>query len=132
MTNHNITKNLSRRERQIMDVIYELGEARVAQVMERIEDAPGYSSVRKILQILEVKGHVLHKQIGQHYVYLPTQPRQKAAQSAMRQVLQTFFAGNIQNAVLTLMSEAEVNLSEDDITRLTSLIEAAKQDKQIS
>lgn len=113
-----------------MDVIYELGEATGTQVMEKIEDAPGYSSIRKILQILETKGHVFHKQVGLHYVYAPTQPHQKAAQSAMKQVLQTFFAGNIQHAFLTLMSEAEVDLSDEDIQRLTALIEAAKHEKQ--
>jgi len=109
-----------------MDAIYSLGQASVSQVIEALDDAPGYSSVRKTLQILEEKGHVRHIQEGQHYIYLPTQPRQNAARSAMKQVLQTFFAGNIEHAVLTLMSEAEVDLSEDDVARLTALIEAAK------
>jgi BlaI family penicillinase repressor len=112
-----------------MDAIYSKGEASVAQVIEELDDAPGYSSVRKILQILEEKGHVRHKQEGQHYIYLPTQPRQHAARTAMKQVLSTFFGGNLENAVLTLMSEADVDLSEEDIARLTALIDAAKREE---
>jgi predicted transcriptional regulator len=109
-----------------MDALYSQGKATVADVVESLDDAPGYSSVRKILQILEEKGHVRHVQDGQRYVYLPTQPRQSAARTAMKQVFQTFFAGNIEHAVLTLMSEADVDLSEADVARLSALIEAAK------
>lgn len=122
MTNtHN--EGLSRRERQIMDAIYALGQASAMQVLEKLPEPPGYSSVRKLLQILEDKGHVKHIQEGQHYVYLPTQPRQHAARSAMKQVLHTFFGGNIENAVATLLSEAETNISDEQAVRLTEMID---------
>jgi predicted transcriptional regulator len=109
-----------------MDALYSLGQGSVAQVMDSLDNVSGYSSVRKILQILEDKGHVRHIQEGQHYVYLPTQLRQTAARSAMKQVLHTFFAGNLESAVLTLMSEADVALSDEDVSRLSALIESAK------
>jgi predicted transcriptional regulator len=109
-----------------MEAIYLKGKASVAEVIDCLHDAPGYSSVRKILQILEEKGHVRHTQQGQHYIYIPTQPRNAAARSAMKKVLDTFFGGNVENAVLTLISEAEVDLTDEDIARLTSLIDAAK------
>jgi len=117
---------LSRRERQIMDAIYALGQASAAQVQERLPDPPSYSSVRKLLQILEEKGHLRHAQEGQRYVYVPTRPRQSAAKSAMKQVLTTFFGGNLETAVATLLSEAETNLSDEQAARLAALIEAAK------
>lgn len=120
---------LSRRERQIMDAIYTQGQASAAQVQEALPDPPSYSSVRKLLQILEDKGHLHHMQEGQHYVYRPTQPRQSAARSAMRQVLQTFFGGNLETAVATLLSEAETKISDEEALRLASLIEQARRSK---
>jgi predicted transcriptional regulator len=125
----NSLADLSRRERQIMDAIYSLGKASVAQVIGLIPDPSGYSSVRKLLQILEEKGHVKHTQEGQLYVYSPTQPRQSAARSAMKQILQTFFGGNVEDAVMTLMSEADVRLSDEDIVRLQEIVDQqAKQE----
>jgi predicted transcriptional regulator len=112
-----------------MDAIYSLGKASVAQVIGLIPDPSGYSSVRKLLQILEEKGHVKHTQEGQLYVYSPTQPRQSAARSAMKQILQTFFGGNVEDAVMTLMSEADVRLSDEDIVRLQEIVDQqAKQE----
>lgn len=121
-----LAHHLSRRERQIMDAIYALGQASAAQVQEALPDPPSYSSVRKLLQILEEKGHLRHTQEGQHYIYCPTQPRQSAAKTAMKQVLTTFFGGNLETAVATLLSEAETELSEEQAARLSSLIEEAK------
>lgn len=117
--------NLSRRERQIMDAIYARGQASAAQVLEVLPDPPGNSSVRKLLQILEEKGHLRHIQEGKHHVYLPTQLRQSAAESAMRQVLKTFFGGNLETAVATLLSEAETSLTDDQAARLSALIESS-------
>ncbi|MCW3062335.1 MAG: putative transcriptional regulator [Capsulimonas sp.] len=124
MTNP-LTHRLSRRERQIMDAIYALGQASANDVLERMEDPPSYSSVRKLLAILEEKGHLRHVQDKQKYVYLPTQPRQNAARSAIKQVLQTFFGGNVETAVATLFSEADMELTDEQAARLSALIDEA-------
>jgi predicted transcriptional regulator len=106
-----------------MDAIYARGQASAAEVLEAIPDPPGSSSVRKILQILEDKGYLKHIQEGKHHVYLPTQPRQSAAESAMRQVLKTFFGGNLETAVATLLSESETELTDEQAIRLSKMIE---------
>lgn len=124
--NHPLPHRLSRRERQIMDAIYALGQASAAQVREALPDPPGLSSVRKLILILEEKGHLRHTQEGQHFVYLPTRPRQEAAKSAMKQVFQTFFGGNLETAVATLLSEAEAKLSDEEAARLSALIQQSK------
>ena len=126
-----LTHRLSRRERQIMDAIYATGQASAAQVLEALPDAPGYSTVRKLISILETKGHLRHVQEGTHYIYLPTHPRQAAARTAMRQVLQTFFGGNLEMAVETLLSAAETELSDEDVIRLSALIEDAANGDRI-
>ena len=124
--NHPLPHRLSRRERQIMDAIYALGQASAAQVREALPDPPGLSSVRKLILILEEKGHLRHTQEGQHFVYLPTRPRQEAAKSAMKQVFQTFFGGSLETAVATLLSEAETELSDAEAARLSALIQQSK------
>lgn len=121
-----LAHHLSRRERQIMDAIYSLGQASAVQVLDALPDPPGLSSVRKLILILEEKGHLRHVQEGQHFLYLPTHPRQAAAKSAMKQVLQTFFGGNLETAVATLLSEAETELTDEQAARLSSLIEGSK------
>ena len=125
MTNP-LSHRLSRRERQIMDVIYALGQASAVQVLEALPDPPGLSSIRKLILILEEKGHLSHIQEGQHFLYLPTHPRQAAAKSAMKQVLTTFFGGNLETAVATLLSEAETELSDEEATRLSEMITGSK------
>ena len=117
---------LSRRERQIMDAVYALGQASAAQVREVLPDPPSLSSVRKLILILEERGHLSHTQEGKHHVYLPTQPRQSAAKSAMRQVLTTFFGDDLETAVATLLSEAETELTDEQAARLSALIEGPK------
>lgn len=121
-----LAHSLSRRERQIMDAIYAAGQASAVQVLAALPDPPGLSSIRKLILILEEKGHLRHIQEGQHFLYLPTHPRQAAAKSAMRQVLSTFFGGNLETAVATLLSEAETELSDEEAMRLSALIGAAK------
>ncbi len=113
---------LSRRETQIMDVLYRAGEASVADVLSALPDPPGYSAVRALLRILEDKGHVTHVEDGKRYVYRPVRARQSAAQSALRQVVRTFFAGSVAQTVATLLSPAEADLSDDDFARLQTLI----------
>lgn len=121
-----LAHRLSRRERQIMDAVYSLGQASAIQVREALPDPPGLSSIRKLILILEEKGYLRHIQEGQHHVYLPMQPRQSAAKSAMRQVLTTFFGNDLETAVATLLSEAETELTDEEAARLSAIIENAK------
>jgi BlaI family penicillinase repressor len=121
-----LSHRLSRRERQIMDAVYSLEQASAQQVLEILPDPPGLSSVRKMILILEDKGHLRHVEQGKHHVYIPTQPRQSAAKSAMRQVLTTFFSGDLETAVATLLSEAETELTDEEAERLSAMIERAK------
>ncbi len=118
---------LSRRERQIMDILYERGQASVAETQEAMQDSPGYSAVRAMLRILEEKGVITHSQTGSRYLYRPVLPQEQAAQSALQNLVKTFFGGSIERAVSALVSEPEANLSEDDLARISALIEAARQ-----
>lgn len=120
--------SLSRRERQIMDVLFRLGEATAADVMEGLPDPPSYSAVRALLRILEEKGQISHTQDGPRYVYRPTVAPEKARRSALRHVLRTFFDGSAEQAVAALLDEAGQDLSDDELNRLASLIEQARQE----
>ena len=124
----NSQKNLSRRERQIMDIIYRKGQATVAEVMENLPDPPGYSAVRAMLKILEDKGHLRHKQQGPRYVFLPKVSREKAKRSAVKHLLQTFFDGSAASAVATLLDVSRSDLSNADLDRLNRLISKAKKE----
>ena len=119
---------LSRRERQIMDVIYRLEAATASEVLENLPDPPSYSAVRAILRILEEKGHLTHAQDGPRYVFRPVVPRTAARQSALRQVVRTFFDGSATQAVATLLGMSESALSPDEARQLTQLIEKAKRE----
>ena len=117
---------LSRRERQILDVIYALGRATAAEVLERLPDAPTYTTVRGLLRVLEQKGHVRHEEEGGRYVYVPTVTRQKAAKTALQHVVRTFFDDSPSRAMAALLgSQREV--SEDEIARLEELIAKARR-----
>jgi len=119
-------RNLSRRERQIMDVIYELKEATATQVLERLPSPPGYSAVRALLRVLEQKGHLTHHQDGPRYVFAPTLPRERARRSALQHLLKTFFDNSAEDAVAALLDISEDNLSQDDLDRLADLIKKAQ------
>ena len=119
------TVTLSRRERQIMNIIYQRGHASVADVLENLPDAPSYSTVRALLRILEAKGHLVHQKDGPRYIYRPTQPRHQAGQSALKQIVQTFFDKSIEKTVAALVSDVEV--SDEELDRLSQLIEQAKK-----
>jgi len=99
---------LARRERQIMDVLYKLERATVAEVLRKLADQPSYSTVRAQLRILEEKGHVRHEEHGLRYVYFPTVPRDIARRSALRHLVETFFEGSAENLVATLLPESVV------------------------
>ena len=122
-------EKLSRRERQIMDILYQRGQASAAEVLEDLPEPPSYSAVRAMLRILEEKGHLKHKQQGARYIYLPTVPRDRARRSALQRVLQTFFDGSTEQAVATLLDLPASKLSDEDLDRLASLIDEAKQDR---
>lgn len=119
--------SLSRRERQIMDVLYQKGRATAAEVMEALPDAPGYSSVRKLLMILESKGFVRHERQGKQHVYVPTVPQQSAARSALGRVLDVFFGGSLESAVSTLLSSSERNVSDEELSRLERVVQEARK-----
>lgn len=127
-----MTKNphahLSRRERQIMDVIYQQGRATAADVLENMPNAPSYSAVRAMLRLLEDKGLVRHEQDGPRYVYLPTLSRDKARQSAMKQLLQTFFDDSAEQAVAALIDMSRPKMSDAELDRLSRLIDEARKE----
>jgi BlaI family penicillinase repressor len=120
--------NLSRRERQIMDIVYKHAQATAADVMEHLPNAPSYSAVRAMLRLLEEKGLLKHQQDGLRYVYLPTVSREKARQSALKQMLQTFFDDSTEDAVATLLDISRSKLSDSDLDRLSNLIEEARKE----
>jgi predicted transcriptional regulator len=122
-----LESKLSRRERQIMEVLYQKGKASAADVREAIPDPPSYSAVRALLRILEEKGHARHVEDGVRYLYLPTQPRKSVARSALVQVVRTFFRGNVEDAVAALVSDADTRLSGEELERLSRLIEQARE-----
>jgi predicted transcriptional regulator len=117
---------LSRRERQIMDVVYRLGKSSVTDVLERLPDPPSYSAVRALMRILEEKGHLSHEQDGPRYVYLPTVPRDAAQASALSHLVRTFFGGSAEAAVAALLDLPEHGMSEGELTRLSRLIDDAR------
>lgn len=120
--------NLSRRERQIMDIVYRQGQATAAEVLEALPDPPSYSAVRAMLRILEEKGHLRHEQQGPRYVFLPTLPRDKASRSALKQLVQTFFDGSTEQAVAALLDLSGSKLSSDELDRLSDLIDQARKE----
>jgi len=121
---------LSRRERQIMDIIYRIGEASVADVLKNLPDPPGYNSIRVILTILEDKGHLHHKKEGQRYIYLPIEHRERAKRSALKHILSTFFEDSTPKVLSTLLDMSASELSEKELDDLTGMIEEAKKEKQ--
>ena len=121
-------KSLSRRERQIMDIVYEMKEASAVQVMDRLPAPPSYSAVRALLRVLEQKGHLVHRQDGPRYVFTPRLAKDKARRSALSHLMRTFFDGSTENVVAALLDISEDNLSEDDYRRLTELIEKARKE----
>jgi len=119
---------LSRRERQIMDIIYEMKEATALQVLEKLSSPPSYSAVRALLRVLENKGHLAHRQDGPRYVYKPLFPKAKASRSALRHLLKTFFDNSTEDAVAALLDISEDDLAEEDYARLMELIRKAQKE----
>jgi BlaI family transcriptional regulator, penicillinase repressor len=118
---------LSRRERQIIDILYTQGQATAAEVQVALPDPPSYSAVRAMLRILEEKGHVRHQQDGPRYVYLPTVARDSAKKSALRHMLQTFFDGSGEEAISALLDDQSARLSDAELDRLARMIQQARR-----
>src|SRR5437764_1361181 len=119
---------LSRRERQIMEILYQRGKASASDVREAMEDAPGYSAVRAMLRVLEEKGHVKHQAEGLKYVYVPVVARDKAKRSAVKHVLDTFFGGSPEQIVAALLDVSAARLTPEELDRMSELIEKAKRE----
>lgn len=119
---------LSRRERQIMDIVYAQGEASAAEVRAALPDPPSYSAVRALLAILVDKGRLKHRSEQGRYIYSPTRRRAQAGRSALRRVLNTFFEGSIEKAVAALLQGADAGLTQEDLKRLGQLIQQAQKE----
>lgn len=117
---------LSRRERQILDILYARGTATAAEVLAALPDPPSYSAVRALLRILEEKGHARHETQGTRYVYLPMVPRERARNSALSRIVKTFFDGSAAQAAAALVDSG--SLSDDELKKLSSLIDRARKE----
>lgn len=122
------TEELSRRERQIMDIVYARGAATAAQVVGALPDPPSKTAIRTLMTILERKGHLKHREEGNVYIYMPTKPRQQAAASALRRVLQTFFAGSMEQAVAAHLADKSADISDEELAKLVRLIQQARKE----
>ena len=120
--------DLSRRERQIMDLLFQRGRATAAEVQRGLPDPPSYSAVRAMLRILEEKGHVRHEQDGPRYVYVARVDREKARHSALRHLVQTFFDGSAEQAVAALIGGGTSRLTEEELARMARMIDQARKE----
>ena len=125
MTSSHLT--LTRRERQIMDILYRRGRATAAEVMEELTGSPNYSTVRTQLRVLEEKGHVRHEEEGLRYVYTPARPRHEARKSALKHLVDTFFDGSAEKTVAALLGGEAAHLSDEELQRLGALIDKARK-----
>jgi len=123
-------RNLSRRERQMMDILYARGRATAAEIHEALPDAPTYSAVRAKLRVLEEKGHIRHEEESLRYVYIPTLPRDTARRSALRHVVSTFFEGSVEQAVAALIDLSAAKLDDLELDRISHLINEAKKESK--
>jgi predicted transcriptional regulator len=121
---------LGHRERQIIDTVYKLGEASVSDVLNELPDPPSYSSVRKMLSLLEVKGLLRHREERTKYVYRPTLPVQSASRAAVKHLMATFFSGSATETVNAILDVSSRKLNEDDFDRLLQIIENARREGQ--
>lgn len=119
---------LSRREREMMDIVYRMGQASAAEVRDTMQDPPSYSAVRATLRILEGKGLLRHAFDGKRYVYAPRVTRDKALQGALEHLVNTFFEGSAMNAVMTLLEQPGVEISKDEYQRMAELIARARRE----
>jgi len=119
---------LTRREREIMDILYRLGRATAQEVLQNLQQAPSYSAVRALLRLLEERGHVKHTTEGVRYVYLPAVSRGQARRKALAHVVSTFFDGSVEQTMLTLVESSRSKLSADELDRLAEIVERARKE----
>ena len=122
-----VQSQLSRRERQIMDIVYAHGEASIGEVLKEIPDPPARGALGRLMTILENKGHLKHYQKGREYIYQPTLSPKKAGPSAMRRVVDTFFGGSLRQAVAAHLAQRDTDVSDEELKRLAELIRHARQ-----
>jgi BlaI family penicillinase repressor len=125
-----VPHTLTRRERQIMDILYRRGRATVGEVLEDLPGSPTYSTVRAQLRVLEGKGHVQHNEVGLRYVYTPIVSRNAVRQSALRHIVDTFFEGSTHKVVAALLGGESSNVSDEDLDRITDLVEKARKGRR--
>jgi BlaI family penicillinase repressor len=123
-----VKQTLSRREREVMDVLYRRGEATVAEVMDDLKDPPTYSAVRSILRVLTEKGHIVHRADGPRYVYAPAVGRDRARKAALDHVVDTFFDGSAERTLAALLTRSDLDLTEAQIRRLAKEISQAGEE----
>ena len=121
------TEDLSRRERQVMEILHRRGESTVAEIMQGMADPPTYSAVRSILRILSEKGMVSHREDGPRYVYAPARPTDKTRDDVLEHVVQAYFSGSVEHAVNALLLLSDTNLKDTDLNRLRDKIRRARQ-----
>jgi predicted transcriptional regulator len=121
---------LTKRERQIMDVLYRLGRATAGEILEALPGAPSYSTVRTQLRVLETKGHVRHEEHGLRYVYMPIVPRSSARRSALKHLVETFFDGSSAKVVAALLGGEAAKLSNEDLQRIAELVDSARSESR--
>src|SRR5687767_69665 len=121
-------QDLGRRERQILDVIFRLGEASVADVLEQLPDPPAYDSVRTMIRLLERKKLLKHRREGTKYIYRPTQSHESASRSALSHLMQTFFQGSVAETMVALFDVSSDDLTDVELQRLEQLIEQARKE----
>jgi predicted transcriptional regulator len=119
--------HLSRRERQIMDIVYARGEASATDVLNDLSDPPTRTAVRTLMRILEEKGHLVHHKKGREFIYQPVRPRMRAGLSALQNVVRTFFDGSLEKAVALHLSDPGAKLSDDELKSLAELIREARK-----
>jgi predicted transcriptional regulator len=127
MMTQDLPKQFTRRERQIMDIVYERGQATASEIMNNLPDPPSYSAVRALVRILEEKGFLKHEQRGGRYVFTPTVPHEKAKHSALKTLLQVFFNNSTEAAVTALLDVSPSKLTTAELDRLSAIIEEAKR-----
>jgi predicted transcriptional regulator len=119
---------LSRRERQTMEIVYRKGEATVNDVLADLEDPPSYSAMRACMRVLEEKGHLIHRQDGPRYVYVPTVPLKQARKSALQGILRNFFSNSYEQMMASLLGDSDSPPSDEELENLARLIEQARKE----
>lgn len=125
-----VPHTLTRRERQIMDILYRRGPATAGDVLEDLPGSPTYSTVRAQLRVLEEKGHAKHEEVGLRYVYTPIVPRNAVKQSALRHIVDTFFEGSTHKVVAALLGGESASVSDDELDRITDLVDKARKGRR--